>query len=82
MRASSRSVGTSQSTYSSSVLDVTVSSPTVAQLATQFRISSCHQASQGVVRSSSVEILAARFKGVGRLAQSGGRVTKNASSDL
>ena len=42
------------------------------QLATQFRISSCHQASQGSSRLMSQLGDEARFKGLGRLAQSVG----------
>ena len=42
------------------------------QEATQLRISSCHQASQGSSREMSQEGEAERFKGQGRLAQSVG----------
>jgi hypothetical protein len=61
MRARSMSVGTFQPMYSSVVLLVTVTSPTVDQLATQLRISSCHQRSHGVDRSSREAGDAARF---------------------
>ena len=43
----------------------------VCQLATQFKMSSCHHASQGVERSISDDGVAARFTGVQRVIWAG-----------
>jgi hypothetical protein len=53
----------------------------VSHDAAQFRISSCHQVSHGVLVSSSVEIVEARFMAWQWLVQSGDGAIKNPAGE-